>query len=95
MERKQRFRPETTEERLDLTSYMTYTDDEGRGSPCPTTLRIRTTHKACYNQPFLNRFWPKVLFLGPAPSAFGQKLRYEPRYTAKYTAVNISGTRVL
>jgi hypothetical protein len=58
-----------TEERLGLTSYISYTDDEGRGSLCPTTLGVRTTHIARYAQPFLNRFWPKVLFSDLALSA--------------------------
>ena len=70
-EQKQHFRPETAEEWLELTSYMSYMDDEGRGLPCPTTFSVRATHISRYTQPFLSRFWPKNTVFGP--STFGQK----------------------
>ena len=44
--RAQRFRPKTAEEWLDLTSYMSYTDADGRGLPYRTALIIRTAHIA-------------------------------------------------
>ena len=62
VERKQHFQPETAEEWLELTSYMSYMYDEGRGSPCPTTFSVRTTHISRYTQPFLSRFWPKKYY---------------------------------
>ena len=40
------FWPETVEKRLDLTSHMSYTDAEGRGSQSPTALSIRIAHIA-------------------------------------------------
>ena len=40
------FRQETVEERLDLTSYMSYMDAEGRGWLWPTALSIRIAHMA-------------------------------------------------
>ena len=69
VERKRLFRSEMAEERLDLTSYMSYTYGESRGSPYLTTISVRTTHICRYAQPFLSRFWPKVLFSDPVLSA--------------------------
>ena len=40
------FWPETVEKRLDLTSHMSYTDAEGRGSQSPTALSIHIAHIA-------------------------------------------------
>jgi hypothetical protein len=38
------FRSETAKERLDLTSYMRYTNAKGRGPPWPTAVSIHITH---------------------------------------------------
>ena len=44
---KQVFWPEMVEKRLELTSYMSVTDAEGRESQLPTALSIHISHLVC------------------------------------------------
>ena len=53
------FRLETPKKRLDLTSYMSYNDAEGRRPGWPTAFSIISAYIARYVQPFLSRSWPK------------------------------------